>query len=69
MSDLYISRLAALMQKAADSNESALDEAAEKFAESIASGGLIHLYGSGHSVLPCQEVFFRAMEPMSVSIR
>lgn len=59
MSDLYISRLATLMQKASDGNEGALDEAAVKFAESIASGGLIHLYGSGHSVLPCQEVFPR----------
>ena len=30
-----------------------------RFAESLAGGGLVHLYGSGHSVLPCQEIFPR----------
>ncbi len=59
MSDLYMHRLAKLIEKASDSNGEALDQAADKFAESIAGGGLVHLYGSGHSVLPCQEVFPR----------
>ena len=30
-----------------------------RFADSLAGGGLIHLFGSGHSVLPCQETFPR----------
>ena len=32
---------------------------AERFADTLAAGGLVHLYGSGHSVLPCQETFPR----------
>jgi uncharacterized phosphosugar-binding protein len=59
MPSLYISRLAELMQKAADTNDRPLGEAAERFADSIQNGGHVHLYGSGHSVLPCQEVFPR----------
>ena len=52
MSDLYISRLAALMERASETNADALDQAAGRFADSLAGGGLVHLYGSGHSV-PC----------------
>lgn len=59
MSDLYISRLAALMEKASKDNAEGFDKAAEHFADSLAGGGLVHLYGSGHSVLPCQEIFPR----------
>jgi uncharacterized phosphosugar-binding protein len=59
VSDLYISRLAALIEKASKTNADAFDTAAGRFADSLQAGGLIHLYGSGHSVLPCQEVFPR----------
>ena len=59
MSDLYISRLAALIEKASETNADAFDQAAGRFADSLAAGGLVHLYGSGHSVLPCQEMFPR----------
>lgn len=59
MSDLYIHRLAALIDKAAKTNEEAFGEAATRFADSLEGGGLVHLYGSGHSVLPVQEVFPR----------
>src|SRR5271156_956164 len=57
--NLYIHRFAALMEEAGRVNEATLDRAAEKFAETLASGGLVHLFGSGHSVLPCQEAFPR----------
>ena len=59
MSDLYISRLAALIEQASTTNADAFDQAAGRFADSLEAGGLIHLYGSGHSVLPCQEMFPR----------
>lgn len=59
MSSLYISRLIKLAEEAAEKNENALREAAGKLAESLAGEGLVHLYGSGHSVLPCQETFPR----------
>jgi uncharacterized phosphosugar-binding protein len=59
MADLYLSRLVELLQRAGDVNAEPLQAAAEQFATSLADGGLVHLYGSGHSVLPCQEAFPR----------
>ena len=59
MSDLYIGRLAALIEQASKTNAEAFETASGRFADTLAGGGLIHLYGSGHSVLPCQEAFPR----------
>ena len=36
-----------------------IEKAAGLMAESISAGGLVHLFGSGHSVLPVQDVFPR----------
>jgi uncharacterized phosphosugar-binding protein len=59
MSDFYLHRLIKLIEKAGVTNQAALDEAAKHFAETLAGGGLVHLFGSGHSVLPTQEAFPR----------
>ncbi len=59
MSDLYIPRLAQLIEQASETNQAAFEEASLRFANSLQGGGLVHLYGSGHSVLPCQEIFPR----------
>lgn len=59
MSDLYIGRLAALIEQASAANAEAFETASGRFADTLQAGGLIHLYGSGHSVLPCQEAFPR----------
>ena len=56
---LYISRLTQLANQAAEVNDEALGKAAQIMAETVEKGGLIHLYGSGHSVLPAQETFPR----------
>lgn len=59
MTDLYIGCLAALIAEASRANASAFPSVAERLADTLEKGGLIHLYGSGHSVLPCQEAFPR----------
>src|SRR5918992_378311 len=59
MADQYIHRLVALAEKAGADNDENLDRVAERFADTLAAGGLVHLYGSGHSILPCQEAFPR----------
>jgi uncharacterized phosphosugar-binding protein len=59
MTTLYISRLVELAEKAAAANAVAFDNAAAAMTETLASEGLVHLYGSGHSVLPVQETFPR----------
>jgi uncharacterized phosphosugar-binding protein len=59
MSTLYISRLIKIADASAGANAEALDRASSAFADTLANKGLIHLYGSGHSVLPVQEAFPR----------
>lgn len=59
MTDHYLHRITALVERAGPTNDQALDTAATAFADSLTSDGLVHLYGSGHSVLPCQEAFPR----------
>jgi len=59
MTDFYLHRLTALIESAGKANDANLDEVAKRFADSLAGGGLVHLFGSGHSVLPCQEAFPR----------
>ncbi len=55
----YISRLVKLAERAADENEEAFEKAAGALSETLSKQGLIHLYGSGHSVLPVQETYPR----------
>lgn len=59
MTTMYISRLMKLAEQAAEDNAAAFEAAASKLSESLANKGLVHLYGSGHSVLPTQETFPR----------
>ena len=59
MSTLYISKLAAIAEKAAGENEAAFEAASRAMSETLANKGLVHLYGSGHSVLPVQETYPR----------
>lgn len=59
MSTLYISRLAKIAEETAATNESAFEAAATALSDSLSKEGLVHLFGSGHSVLPCQETFPR----------
>lgn len=42
-----------------ETQESKIREAAELCAKTIASGKLVHMFGSGHSILPVQDVFPR----------
>lgn len=59
MTSRYISRLSRLIAEAEAGNEAAFETVSTHLAETLAKGGLVHLYGSGHSVLPVQEAFPR----------
>ncbi|MBN9309684.1 MAG: sugar isomerase domain-containing protein [Devosia sp.] len=59
MSTLYISKLVKIAEAAAAANADAFDKASSAVAETLANKGLVHLYGSGHSVLPVQETYPR----------
>src|SRR3569623_970402 len=59
MSTLYISRLLKFAEATATANAEAFEKASTAVADTLANKGLVHLYGSGHSVLPVQETYPR----------
>jgi len=55
----YFSQARALLERIATTEQPAIAEAASAMADSVARGGLVNLFGSGHSVLPVMDVFPR----------
>lgn len=56
----YLQKVGKLLQKAADSQFKAIRLAGETVAASIAQGGILHIFGVGHSHMLAEEAFFRA---------
>jgi uncharacterized phosphosugar-binding protein len=50
---------AALLERISTSQAGALESAAQLCAEAIAADGLVHLFGTGHSRIPVEEMFPR----------
>jgi uncharacterized phosphosugar-binding protein len=48
-----------LLQRLAETQADALEQASQWCAEAIAAGGLVHLFGTGHSRIPVEEMFPR----------
>ena len=60
MSNLqYISKISEIIAKIDETQAENIKKAAALCAEAIAAGKLAHLFGSGHSVLPIQDMFPR----------
>lgn len=55
----YTTSIAKIIEKIDVEQSANILEAAKLCADTIASGKLVHLFGSGHSVLPIQDVFPR----------
>lgn len=55
----YISKVSGVIEKIDAEQAANIKAAAKLCAEAINSGKLVHLFGSGHSVLPVQDVFPR----------
>jgi len=49
----------ALLEKIRDSQSTAIKRASEICAEAIGAGGFVHLFGTGHSRIPVEEMFPR----------
>jgi uncharacterized phosphosugar-binding protein len=58
--DDYLDRLQQLLAEVRQTQRDALDAAAEVIAQSLAAGGVVHLFGTGHSHMIAEEVFYRA---------
>jgi len=55
----YFAEAASLIRRLEDTQVAAIEQAGEMFAECIANDGVVHLFGSGHSVLPVMDLFPR----------
>lgn len=55
----YRSRITEVLEKIWTTQSPNIEKAAAAMADTIAAGGLVHMFGSGHSVLPVQDMFPR----------
>jgi uncharacterized phosphosugar-binding protein len=58
-SQRYLSGLRSLIERLENHELPQIEEAAQAMATCIAGGGIVHLFGSGHSMLPALEIFPR----------
>jgi uncharacterized phosphosugar-binding protein len=55
----WMAQAAALLERVAATQAEAIETASQWSAEAIASDGLVHLFGTGHSRIPVEEMFPR----------
>jgi uncharacterized phosphosugar-binding protein len=55
----WVAEATALLERVADTQSDAIERAAHWCADAIAAGGLVHLFGTGHSRIPVEEMFPR----------
>ena len=55
----YRERIGGVVGKIWETQMGNIEKASAAMAETIANGGLVHMFGSGHSVLPVQDMFPR----------
>ncbi|MBA2300948.1 MAG: SIS domain-containing protein [Chloroflexi bacterium] len=55
----FLAEARALLDRLAATQGDALEQASQWCAEAIAGGGLVHLFGTGHSRIPLEEMFPR----------
>ena len=56
---VYTNHLIDLLRGLAETQNDALDRVARRCADALESGGLVHLFGSGHSVIPTLDAYPR----------
>ena len=67
--DQFRSKITTILDRLWATQSDSIRKAAQMMAESVARGGLVHLFGSGHSVLPVQDMFPRYGSYPAVSSR
>ena len=56
----YITKLKSILDRIIDEQTHNIRQAGEMVADSIANGGVVHTFGTGHSHIIAEEAFFRA---------
>jgi len=57
---LYIREVITLLEQVASRERARIMELATRIADSIRDGGVVHVFGSGHSHMLCEEMFHRS---------
>lgn len=57
--DDYTSTMKRLMDEVESTQRDAMEKAADAIAASVAEGGVVHVFGSGHSHMLAEEIFYR----------
>ncbi|WP_058302839.1 sugar isomerase domain-containing protein [Gorillibacterium timonense] len=60
LADDFVQRIKQQIQVIEEEEKTSIDTAADWVADTIASGGLVHLFGCGHSHLLVEDFFYRA---------
>ena len=60
MIETYFEKVGALLRQVLNTEKEKMELAAEKVADCVARGGIVHLFGCGHSHLLTEELFYRA---------
>ena len=55
----WLARATALLERLAATQGEAMEQASQWSADAIAGGGLVHMFGAGHSRIPVEEMFPR----------
>ena len=55
----WIAQASALLERVASTQAEPIERASEWCADAIGSDGLVHLFGTGHSRIPVEEMFPR----------
>jgi len=56
----YLSKINRILQEIEKTQAAGIEQAADIIAQAIAAGGLLHVFGCGHSQMYAMEVFYRA---------
>ncbi|NLD87756.1 MAG: SIS domain-containing protein, partial [Clostridiales bacterium] len=56
----YMTKTAQLAMKVADTQNEAIEEAAKAVADTLERGGTVYTFGTGHSHILAEEIFYRA---------
>lgn len=56
----YLERMLAAQQGIIQRQAAEIEQAARRITDSLRAGGVVHLFGSGHSHLPVEEAFYRS---------
>ncbi|MBA7619525.1 hypothetical protein ES703_26864 [subsurface metagenome] len=58
--DFYLEEVRSMIKEAQERERENIFKAAEMIAESLANGGVLHAFGSSHSLILVKEIFYRA---------